>query len=131
MAKGQLSIEFIMMLVVSFALLFTFAAVIQTLSTQKNQEKAYQEINNLGISLQSEFLLASELENGYSRVIYVPEKVNGLEYSIFNGNASNGNGYLEITFLDLGIGYNIPVLNGTIQKGDNTLQKIDGWLVLN
>lgn len=120
-----------MMIVVSFALLFTFAVVIQSLSTQKNEQKTFEEVNNLGISLQNEFLLASELEDGYTRIIYVPETINGLQYTITNGNATDGDGYLEINFLDLGIGYNIPLLNGTIQKGNNVLHKTDGWLVLN
>ena len=35
--KGQVSIEFVMMLAMSFAMLFTFAIVIMSISTQKNR----------------------------------------------------------------------------------------------
>ncbi|MCA9478132.1 MAG: hypothetical protein KC535_03230 [Nanoarchaeota archaeon] len=131
MRKGQLSIEFIMMIVMSFAVLFSFVYVLMHVSAQKNEQKTFEEINNLGISLQNEFLLASELEDGYMREIYVPVTLNGLAYSIANGDVADAEGYLEITFGDLGITYNIPRLNGTIQKGTNTLQKKDGWLLLN
>ena len=131
MRRGQLSIEFILLMAMSFAVLFTFAFALMSVANQKNEAKTFQEINNLGISLQKEFLLASELENGYSREIYVPEKLNGFSYTITNGNATSAEGYLEILFADRGVTYNIPLINGTIQKGANTLQKKDGWLVLN
>lgn len=120
-----------MMLAMSFAMLFTFAIVIMSISTQKNEQKTYEELNDLGLSLQQEFLLASELEDGYTRLIYVPIQLNGLPYVITNGNSLDAEGYLDISFADVGLTYNIPKLNGTIQKGNNLLVKTDGWLVLN
>ena len=100
------------------------------LSTQKTEQKTFQEINDLGLSLQHEFLLASELEDGYTRDLFVPETINGLSYSVVVGNMTDSDGYLEILFGNLGITYNIPLINGTIHKGKNVLEHKDGWLVL-
>lgn len=129
--QGQLSIEFILLMVLSFMVLFSFAYVIMDLSGQKNQEKTYFEINNLGVSLQQEFLLASELENGYQRTIVVPETLNNLPYTIFLGSESNATSYLAIEFQGLEFVYSLPTINGIIQKGDNHLTKINNTLQLN
>lgn len=131
MSRGQLSIEFILLMVMSFALLFTFAFAIMSVSTQKNEQRTFHEMNSLGLSLQNEFLLSSELEDGYVREIQVPLTMNGLDYTITNGDSVSSEGYLEINFGNLGLTYNIPIINGTIHKGNNILKKKDGWLILN
>ncbi len=95
---------------------------------------AYAEMDDLGKALQQEFLLAAQLEDGYTRKINLPITANGQDYEVvlwLSNNTDIKYGYLLLTFESVEILYLVPPVNGTIIKGDNTLTKNNGTLRIN
>ncbi len=131
MKRAQVSIEFILLGVMGFFFLFVVIGAIMVFSADKTKQNTFDELTDLGKSLQQEFLLASKVQNGYQREFSIPETINNLDYSIVIGNSSSSNGYMSLIFSNQEIFYIIPVVNGTMQKGLNVLTKQNNTLQLN
>ena len=96
--------------------------------------KAYQEMDDLGKSVQQEFLLASELEDGYTRKINLPLTMSGVSYTAIIGSSNHTNvtnSYLLLTFDQAELFYALPPVAGNITLGDNILVKNNNTLRIN
>ena len=131
MKQGQVSIEFILLGVMGFFFLFVVVGGVLTLSADKTTQNAFASLDDLGRSIQQEFLLASRMQVGYEREFNIPLTVYNNDYTVVIGNTSASNGYMSILFSNQEIYYPIPVVNGTMIKGDNILRKTNGVLQLN
>lgn len=103
--------------------MFVVIIAMTTLSSEKKIDNTYYAIADLGISLQSEFLLASKVENGYQRIIFIPSTINGNEYELSIVGQESNSYLLEFKFNELDFTYKIPRVNGTIQFGENIITK--------
>ena len=130
MKKGQIGIEFILLIILAIVILMTGLIVINSLTTSKIDEKTYNELDDLGLSIQRELILITELEDGFRRTLNVPVKVNGRTYTIITNNTSPSVGYLLINYLDTEIYYAIPALNGTLKLGNNYITKHNGVITV-
>jgi len=133
MAKrnGQIALEFLLFLGVAFCVVFILLAAAVSLSTDNTKTKTYYEMDDLGRSLQEEFLLASQLEDGYTRKINLPMTLNGLQYTVLMNQSSYSNAYITLSYKDIEIFYAIPQTNGSMHLGDNVLRKVNGTLRMN
>ena len=123
MKKAQIAVEFMMLMITGFFLMFTLLIILNHIFVKNVDERVHIELENLGRSLQQELLLASEMETGFERTFVLPEKINGREYSIELGNSSSNKKYLAIKHNYYEHYFIIPMFNGTITKGNNTIQK--------
>ena len=121
--KGQVSIEFLILLVMGVFFVLTFIVIVRNLSDQKIQNKALDELDDLGKSIQQELLLASQLQDGYSRDIYIPPKLYGVPYTMNVSVASGDIMYLNFYYYDVELFYEIPYINGDVKTGLNTISK--------
>lgn len=128
--KGQVSIEFLVLLIMSVFFVLTFVIIVKDLSDQKLQHKALDELDDLGKSLQQEILLSSQLEDGYSRDFYVPEKLYGISFTMNVSVASGTIMYLNFYHDGTELFYAIPYIQGTIMKGTNTITKQNNLIVI-
>ena len=132
--NGQIAIEFLLLIAVAFGVILTFLIAILSFSEGNTKMKAYQEMDDLGKALQQEFLLAAQLEDGYTRKINLPLTANGESYEINLGIANYTNvthGYILLTYRSNELFYLIPPVTGNITRGDNVLFKNNGTLRIN
>jgi hypothetical protein len=129
--RGQIAIEFVIFVGFGIFVALLLLLSITSLSEQKTDEKTYYEIDDFGIGLQRELILASEMEHGYVRRFNIPQTVNGRRFNITTGNTSSYNGYMTINYNNMELYYVIPVIDGTLVKGNNVLRKINTTLQVN
>jgi hypothetical protein len=88
-------------------------------------------MDDLGKSLQQEFLLASQLEDGYTRRLNLPVTLNGKSYNVTVGQTNPAHGYMIFLYGNSEWFYLIPPVEGNISLGNNVLRKLNGTLYLN
>ena len=126
--KGQVSTEFLILLIMGVFIILTFIVIVQKLSDEKLEGKALNELDDLGKSIQQELLLATQLEDGYSREIYIPPKLYGIVYIMNLSNASSTIMYLNFYFEGTELFYAVPYLQGDVKTGLNTIAKQNGTI---
>jgi hypothetical protein len=128
--KAQIAIEFLLLIAIAFAVIMIMLIVLLSISENNKKTESYHDMVDLGNSLQQEFLLATELEDGYVRKINLPMTLNGLGYNVSIGNATHQHYYLEISNKVTDIYYLIPPVNGTLALGTNYLKKNNNTLTI-
>ncbi|HHE36577.1 MAG TPA: hypothetical protein ENL16_02060 [Candidatus Woesearchaeota archaeon] len=118
--KSQVATEFMLVVGLAMIIITILAGVLYSLSYNYSEEKNINRLRDLGYSLQSELILASQVEPGYERTIIIPNDVNGVSYSI-----SQSDNNLVITYKGTELLFPIPVVTGTLTKGTNTIRKPD------
>ncbi len=132
--NAQIAIEFLLLIAIAFGVILTFLVALLSISEGNAKMKAYQGIDDLGKALQQEFLLATQLEDGYTRRIDVPLTANGKRYDIYLGMVNHTNvthGYLLLSYESNELFYLIPPVTGDIVLGQNILVKNNGTLRIN
>lgn len=120
--KGQIVFEF--MFWVGIAMIFGIV-VLSVMAVQLHDEvdrrnyKYYQELSE---DIRSELVLASVVNPGYRKVIYISENE---DY-----NLTVSNSFLVISYGSNHFSLRIPQLNGTLSKGNNTLYNRNGVIVV-
>jgi len=114
--KGQISIEFIVIISIATTFLIVFLLFGTTLLGEKTTNKEYAAMRDLGYALQSEFILAASSERGYQRTFFLPSMLDMINYSISNTNQS-----FTISYKDELLTFFVPEFEGNISKGDNLI----------
>jgi len=129
--KGQIAIEFLMYIGIAFFIIIVLLAAILAFSENNVRTRTYSDVDDLGKSLQQEFLLASKLEDGYTRKMNLPSTLNGKSYNISIGQSNPMNSYIVVGYEESELYYLIPPIIGNITLGNNVLRKVNGTLYLN
>ena len=129
--KAQIAIEFLLLISMAFFIVIALLASVLSVSEQNTKLKSYKEMDDLGKSLQQEFLLASEMEDGYTRKLNLPMTAAGKSYSAVIGQTNNTYGYLLLNYQGAELFYMIPKVNGTLILGNNILTKNNDTLRIN
>lgn len=128
MRKSQIAIEFMLVLGMAIFIAMVFLAIISSDIKTMNQEKEYYSVRDFGQGLQQEFITASDVKDGYHRKIFLPQKIQGFDYSVSNTESSlflfSSQSKVEHFFL-------IPAINGTLEKGYNVITKSGGIVYVN
>jgi hypothetical protein len=129
--KGQIAIEFLLYIGIAFFVIIVLLASILAVSENNTKARTFSDVDDLGKALQQEFLLASQLEDGYTRRINLPVTINGLRYNVTLGQSNPTNSYLALGYENSELYYLIPPLVGNITLGNNILRKQNGTLYIN
>ena len=127
--KGQSAIEFFILIGVVLFFFVVFLFAIESHGADKARERLNLAGRDIALSVQDEIIFASESSDGYMREFDVPDKMDGgVGYDI---NLIDGYVYLKST--DEKYALALPVLNvtGNINKGKNTIRKLNGIVYLN
>lgn len=116
--KSQLAMEFVLlfgflMILVAFTLVFIY-----DINKEKVEEKIEKKMSDFSYSVQSEIVMAHNMNNGYKRILYLPEKIERTDYNITILERN-----LVLSYNGLSFYYKIPIVNGTLNKGKNTIYK--------
>lgn len=101
----------------AMVVLVVFVGVIYYLFSNYSEEKNINKLQDLGYSLQSELILASEVEPGYERTVVIPDKAGSADYEI--NQTSND---LVLTYRKTDLLFPIPQVSGKFQHGSNTIR---------
>ncbi|MGV8141517.1 MAG: hypothetical protein ACP5NW_03690 [Candidatus Woesearchaeota archaeon] len=132
--NGQIAIEFLLLIAVAFFVVLSLLVITFSIYESNSRADAYGQINDFGTALQQEFLLASQMEDGYTRRINLPITMNGMDYNItigIGGAGNSTNGYMLLNYEVVELYYLIPRVIGNISFGDNILRKENGTLLIN
>jgi hypothetical protein len=91
-------------------------------------------LNDFASALKIEFDTAEVVGNGYRRELYLPDKINGLNYTIVINSLTCSTGVCRSEFTIRSEGNDfvrvIPHVNGNLTKGDNIITKKEGKLYI-
>ncbi len=126
--QAQVSNEFIILLGIVIITMMVFLHSISENISGLADTKEYLAVRDLGFSLQTEFLIAQQVNDGYVRTFDVPDSYHTFDYDITIEQE-----YLILTSVKNSIEhvFFIPEVNGVIQKGENTINKTGGVIYLN
>jgi hypothetical protein len=128
MHRGQVSSEFLILIGVIFILLLLFLSYAADNISDLAYRKEMNAIRDVGLALQHEFFIATEVKDGYMRHFEVPIKNDGVGYNISIVRQTlilvSENSHIEQPFL-------IPKVSGNITKGQNTISRRGGVIYLN
>jgi hypothetical protein len=118
--KSQIATEFMLMISLAIVVLIMMMGVLYYLFVNYSEEKNINRLTDLGYSLQSEFILAAEVEPGYERNV-TPDKIEDANYTINIHDKEIAIKYRKTDLLFI-----IPQVNGSINtKGNLLIRKID------
>ena len=125
-SRAQISAEFMIFVILAFllAISITFSAAKQSKDFRVQREG--EIIRSFALKIQRELLLASYVEDGYVRILELPDKIENINYTLISTNSTitvKSSYALHVV--------TIPSLNGTLMKGSNVINKTGGVLRLN
>ncbi len=129
--KGQIAIEFLLYIGIAFFMVIVLLASILAVSEDNVKIRTYADMDDLGKSLQQELLLASQLEDGYTRRINLPITMNGKGYNVTVGQSNPQNSYILLAYEGSELFYLTPPVEGNLTLGNNVLRKRNGTLYVN
>jgi len=121
MKNGQMSAEFVTLLGMGIIIVFTLTVVLSNYFESETREKEYVAVSDFGYSLQSELILASEVEPGYVRTIQLPDELRLVDYTI-----SNTESYMILSYDHGQVSYKLPNITGALHKGTVSIKNING-----
>lgn len=124
--KSQMALEFVLLFGVSILIMALLLVFMYEVNRSKAEEKIDYKMRDFSYSVQSEFVLASEMNNGYSRIINIPSRVEQTDYNI----TIIGNN-LVVSYHGVSYYSQIPDTIGNITKGTNLLLKKNGTIYIN
>ena len=133
MDKGQVAYEF---MIIFFVLSLGFTIWISfSYSVQDNfqKDKDIRNLDDFSLSIKHDLFVIAQMDVGFSRVLELPPNVMGRDYVIGNENRNDlGFSTVYINSSDIGFyGYfDVPLLSGTLKKGENELIKEDEYIVI-
>jgi len=126
MKKGQIILEFLIIVCIALVVLILFLKVIDNHADELNKKNDIFFIKEIAYKVKYEINTASEVKQGYKRSFILPEKLDKKNYTI------------EIIDNDLitkmggwGFVLKIPETKGNITKGNNTIENIGGIVYFN
>lgn len=125
--KSQVAQEFLILFVIALVACTIFIAILSNYSKDVRDTQEMNAIDRYGKNLQNEFITASQVSDGYSRKIYIPDVISGFEYSIENTRSSIT---LTSDRLELDFYYEIPEIEGDMDKGINKITKKEGVIYI-
>ncbi len=128
--KAQIAIEFIMLAGMAIIILLVILIATALISSDKADETTYFELTDFGMGLQRELILAAEMQEGYNRIIDIPERINGRDYGITMwSNAETS--HMTIDYMGREIYFATPKTIGELTKGINRITKQNGSIYIN
>lgn len=122
--KAQFAIEFSLMIGMAMIALLVLVGVLYYMTVDYSEDRNIRRLSDMGYSLQNELILASQVEDGYERIVVLPEKVESADYTI-----SKTHNDLVITYRSTELLFAVPQdITGCFQKGNNTIRKSSGTI---
>jgi len=124
-SKSQSATEFIVLASLMLLVILGFFAVTSSRLLEAREEGNRKIAKDIADFAYREIELAVSLNDGYNRTFALPQKVNGIDYSI---NITD-NRELIVNYLDNEyVRFLPPNINGNLSKGFNHINKLNGTI---
>jgi hypothetical protein len=126
MKRGQIILEFMIIVCIALIILILFLKVIEGNVDELNNKNDIFFIKEIAYKVKYEISTASEVKQGYKRNFVLPEKLDKKDYTIEiqeNELITKMGGW--------GFVLKIPETRGNIIKGNNSIENIGGVVYLN
>ena len=124
--KAQSSMEFLMLVGILLIVFIAFYAIVFERIRIINNEKDILLGQDIATKVQKEILLAAKVSDGYQREFTLPQKIQGMNYSILISGKE-----LTVITEKTEVVKTIPVVIGDVTKGPNKINKTNGIIYLN
>jgi len=121
--RYQVALEFLLVISILLTLFIVFRIFILKETTDLTHEREFNVVKDMAYMIQTELNLAITLQDGYLRSFKLPDTVDGVNYSV---NIIDE--YLVVSSRNQEYLVTIPKVNGTISKGNVTINKTEGIL---
>ena len=125
-SRAQITVEFLILIGILFIFILVIGANSLQDLNQYNTLKESEAVRDVAIKLQRELFIAANVEDGYVRQFSIPDKIDGLNYSIQTNNlslyVSSKNAFSLVT---------LPYSIGNLTKGNNLINKSGGTIYVN
>ena len=126
--KSQASVEFLIITGFVLFIFTSFFIAINESSSDKINQRQNTAVQEVALTIQDEINLAFKSSDGYSRNFKIPDKINSQEYSV---NITDNVVYVKTNDNKYALALPVKKINGTIQKGENLIQKQNDTIYLN
>ena len=124
-SKSQSATEFVVLASIMLLVILGFFAVTSSRLLEAREEGNRKIAKDIADFAYREIELAVSLNDGYNRTFALPQKVNGIDYSI---NITD-NRELIVNYLDNEyVRFLPPNINGNLSKGFNHINKLNGTI---
>jgi hypothetical protein len=124
--KAQVAMEFLTLAVIALTTLTIFFFIVNHFSSSYAQERIHTQVEDLGLYLQNELLLADSMQEGYQRKIFIPLTIADQDYQIYSSA-----GKIVLTYSGTDFVYGVQdTIQGSLSKGDNILTKTESQVVI-
>jgi hypothetical protein len=114
------------MIMAGMVMMLVLLIIAASLAYKESEEQRQVTVLELGRMLQDELILASHVQEGYSRTLYLPEKIGRYTYSTYTKNTS-----VEIRSGKMIVTFPTPLTSGSFAKGDNIISNTGGEVRIN
>ena len=80
--KAQVSMEFVFLVGLAFMVMLVFVSSTRSEFDELRSEEEMSLIKDVVVMVQHELVIASNVEDGYERVFYIPLEFNSISYNI-------------------------------------------------
>lgn len=119
--NGQVALEFMMLIGMAVLLMSIILVIVGGFANHKASQQKYDQMYSFGRTLQNELLLAATVHEGYSRTIYLPDRIGRYVYSI-----SNEQDTFTLRSSGVLLNFKIPETTGTLKIGENIITNQGG-----
>lgn len=119
--RGQVVIEFLIITGIAMIVGMLYLALSANLMMTKSEEQRIAALNDIGYMIQDEIILATTVQDGYSRTFTIPEKASRFTYEVALTSPTT----VTLQSGSVTANYRIPEVDAgsTLAKGENTITK--------
>ena len=125
-SRAQVTTEFLILV----GILFVFTLIIGTNSISDlnsyNTIKEQEAVRDVALKFQRELYIAATVEDGYVRIFTMPDRADGINYSVITRNLS-----LVVESKNTFSSVSLPYSIGNLTKGTNRINKTEGIIHVN
>ncbi len=127
--RGQSSIEFIILVMVTFVLFLSFVYLYGTKIETTTNTQLRDKIMDVCNVISDELYTASIVKDGYRRTFALPKNIYGMDYNITEHKTDE---YVVVDVVCRNTTYSItvPYYEGSLSKGENVVQKEHGGITI-
>lgn len=125
--SGQVVLEFVFM--VAFAMLIGAVTMVVAfdLMSEASERQRYAAIQDAGYAIQDELILAATVDDGYRRIIDVPDRADRFQYTLTTDADGAG---LSVRSGQYALTFDIPPIMGEVHDGATFLIRKSGTVIV-
>jgi len=124
--KSQVAMEFIMLVFLAFMIMMVFTVVGRDRMVDIRQKEEFDSLKDIALAVQSELIIAANVEDGYIREFGLPASLDGINYTLMIQS-----GYIFAESRNHEYLLKASSVSGNVTIGTNIIKRENGVVYLN